>query len=137
MAQTVSRTVTGNIPDGDIRVQFGDDNYNPDKHFDAKGAAPNSTGLYTWHWDNIQIYATSSQGGGGNIALPTVALSASPPSIGSSKISMVTWSSTNATSCTAGGGWTGTKATTGTLAVSPPSTTSYTLACTGAGARPQ
>ena len=34
--RTVSRTVTGNIPDGDIRVQFGDDNYNPDKHFDAK-----------------------------------------------------------------------------------------------------
>src|SRR4029453_6318074 len=29
--------------------------------------------------------------------------------------------------------WTGTKATSGTLAVSPASTTSYTLACTGAG----
>jgi hypothetical protein len=58
--RTVSRTVTGNIPDGDIRIQFGDDNYNPDKHFDAKGAAPNSTALYTWHWDNIQVYAAGS-----------------------------------------------------------------------------
>ena len=59
--RTVSRTVTGNIPDGDIRVQFGDDSYDPDKHFDARGAAPNSTGLYTWHWDNIEIYATSQR----------------------------------------------------------------------------
>ncbi|WP_426527836.1 hypothetical protein [Bradyrhizobium sp. McL0615] len=130
---TVSRTVAGNIPDGDIRVQFGDDSYNPDKHFDARGVASNSTGLYTWHWDNIQIYATSSQGGGNTLPIPTVAFSASPPSISASKISTVTWSSTNATSCAAGGGWTGTKATSGTLAVSPPSTTNYTLACTGAG----
>ena len=37
--RTVSRTVAGKIPDGDIRVQFGDDNYSPDKHFDARGAA--------------------------------------------------------------------------------------------------
>jgi hypothetical protein len=53
---TVSSTVTGNIPDGDIRVEFADDSYNPDKHFDANGVPMNSSGLYTWHWDNIQIY---------------------------------------------------------------------------------
>jgi hypothetical protein len=52
--------VIGHIPHGDIRVEFADDNYNPDKHFDAKGVAPNSSDLYTWHWDNIQIY-TSNQ----------------------------------------------------------------------------
>ena len=57
--RTVSRTSTGKIPDGDIRVQFGDDSYNPDKHFDARGAEPNSTGRYTWHWDNIEVYATN------------------------------------------------------------------------------
>ncbi len=57
----VSRTVTGNIPDGDIRVEFADDSYNPDKHFDANGAAPNSSGLYTWHWDNIQIYTAEER----------------------------------------------------------------------------
>jgi hypothetical protein len=56
----VSRIVTGNIPEGDIRIEFADDNYDPDKHFDAKGVAPNSSDLYTWHWDNIQIY-TSNQ----------------------------------------------------------------------------
>jgi hypothetical protein len=57
--RTVSQTTTGNIPDGEIRVQFADDSYDPDKHFDMNGAAPNSTGLYTWHWDNIQIYTTN------------------------------------------------------------------------------
>ena len=130
---TVSRTVTGNIPDGDIRVQFGDDSYDPDKHFDAKGVAANSTGLYTWHWDNIQIYAASSQMVVATPHHPRWHFRRVRPSISSSKISTVTWSSTNATSCTAGGGWTGTKAPSGTLAVSPPSTTTYTLACTGAG----
>lgn len=59
--RTVTRIVAGNIPDGDIRVQFGEDSYDPDKHFDARGAAPNSTGLYTWHWDNIQIYTKQRQ----------------------------------------------------------------------------
>ena len=54
--RTVTRTTKGGIPQADIRVQFADDSYNPDKHFDMKGAEPNSTGLYTWHWDNIQIY---------------------------------------------------------------------------------
>ena len=52
----VSRVVAGSIPRGDIRLEFADDSYNPDKHFDAKGAAPNSSNLYTWHWDNIEIY---------------------------------------------------------------------------------
>ena len=51
---------------------------------------------------------------GGAIAPPTVAFSASPTSITSGNISTVTWSSTNATSCTAAGGWTGTKASSGT-----------------------
>ncbi len=59
--RTVARIVAGNIPDGDIRVQFGEDSYNPDKHFDSRGAAANSTGLYTWHWDNIQIYTNERQ----------------------------------------------------------------------------
>ena len=71
-------------------------------------------------------------GGGGGTAPPTVAFSASPISITAGKTSTVTWSSTNATSCTAGGGWTGTKASNGTLAVSPTSTTTYTLTCVGA-----
>ena len=64
---------------------------------------------------------------------PTVTLSATPTSITSGSASTLTWSSTNATSCTASGGWTGAKAISGTQSVSPTVTTTYTLACTGTG----
>ncbi len=50
-----SKIVPGNIPDGEIRVEFADDSYNPDKHWSDWGLT-NPGGLYTWHWDNIQIY---------------------------------------------------------------------------------
>jgi hypothetical protein len=51
---TATKTVTGDLPDGEVRVVFEDDSYNPDKHFDAsEKAGPNHP--YTWHWDNIQI----------------------------------------------------------------------------------
>jgi peptidoglycan/xylan/chitin deacetylase (PgdA/CDA1 family) len=66
-------------------------------------------------------------------AAPTVTLSASPTSITSGQSSTLTWSSTNATSCTASGGWTGSKATSGTQSISPTANTTYTLACTGNG----
>jgi hypothetical protein len=64
---------------------------------------------------------------------PTVTLSASPTSIAAGSNSTLTWSSTNATSCTASGGWTGTEASAGTLSVSPANTTTYSLTCTGTG----
>src|SRR6185295_12304666 len=40
---------------------------------------------------------------------PTVTISASPTTISSGSSSIITWSSTNTTSCTASGAWTGTK----------------------------
>ena len=65
---------------------------------------------------------------------PTVTLSASPTTVAVGGASTLTWSSTNATSCTASGGWLGTRPTsgsesTGALAAS----TTFTLTCTGAG----
>jgi hypothetical protein len=45
----------------------------------------------------------------------------------------LTWSSTNATACTASGGWNGAKATSGSQDVTPANTTTYTLTCTGPG----
>ena len=62
-----------------------------------------------------------------------MSLSASPASIGAGGSSTLTWSSANAGACTASGGWSGAKATSGSLAVSPSSTTTYALSCTGAG----
>jgi beta-glucanase (GH16 family) len=64
---------------------------------------------------------------------PTLSISASPTSITSGQSSTITWSSTNATSCTASNGWTGTKAVSSSQVVTPTVTTTYTLTCTSAG----
>jgi hypothetical protein len=66
---------------------------------------------------------------------PTVNLSANPTTIASGGSSTLTWSSSNATSCsaTSPSGWTASTTTSGSQAVSPTSTTTYTITCTGAG----
>ena len=68
-------------------------------------------------------------------AAPTVTISVSPTSITVGQSATITWSSTNATACTASGGWSGTEATSGTATVTPiaAGTLNYALACTGAG----
>lgn len=65
--------------------------------------------------------------------LPTLTMSVSPSTIVSGQSSTLSWTSVNATTCTASGGWSGSQALSGTLTVSPTATTTYTLACTGAG----
>jgi hypothetical protein len=64
---------------------------------------------------------------------PTVNLTATPASITSGQSTTLAWSSTNATSCSASGAWTGSQEVSGQLAVSPTSTATYFLSCTGAG----
>ncbi|MEK6713650.1 MAG: hypothetical protein AABY41_05605, partial [Nitrospirota bacterium] len=64
---------------------------------------------------------------------PTVTLTASPAAITVGESAALTWSSTNADSCTASGGWTGSKTVAGTANVTPSLTTTYTLACAGPG----
>jgi hypothetical protein len=65
---------------------------------------------------------------------PTMTFSATPASIPSGQSSTLNWTSTNATSCTAGGAWSGNQQTSGTRSVGPLSTTSdYTLTCSGTG----
>ena len=66
-------------------------------------------------------------------ATPTVSISANPTSVTSGSASTLSWSSANATVCTASGAWSGTKATSGSQTVSPTATTIYTLTCTGTG----
>ena len=64
--------------------------------------------------------------------VPTVSLAANPKSVTSGTSSTLTWSSTNATSCTASGGWSGAKATAGSESSGAlTSTTQFSLACTG------
>ena len=71
---------------------------------------------------------------------PTVTIASSPNSVIQGQKVTLTWSSTNATSCTASANpsesdWSGTRATSGSQAVTPASTgtVSYTLMCSGAG----
>ena len=67
--------------------------------------------------------------------VPTVTLSASPTSVAFGGTTALSWSSTNATSCTASGVWSGARSTAGseTSASLSNSTSSFTLTCTGAG----
>ncbi len=65
---------------------------------------------------------------------PTVSLEASPTQVEPNGSATLTWSSTNATQCTASGGWSGSKATSGSLMVGPlAAATLFTLSCSGAG----
>jgi plastocyanin len=66
---------------------------------------------------------------------PTVVFTASSSSVTAGQPVTLTWSSKNATSCTAGGssGWTGPQATSGTLSVAVGATVTLTLNCTGPG----
>ena len=71
----------------------------------------------------LDVYAGSSS--------PTLTLSAAPTLLGLGGSSTLSWSSANVTSCTASGAWTGAKPTSGSEAVAPVVSSTYTLACSG------
>jgi peptidoglycan hydrolase-like protein with peptidoglycan-binding domain len=78
----------------------------------------------------------SSGGGGGSTTplAPTLTLTANVPSVVSGGSATLTWSSANASSCSASGSWGGNQSTSGSQALSNITATStYTLACTGSG----
>lgn len=64
---------------------------------------------------------------------PTLTFIGAPTTITAGQSATLTWSSQNTTSCAASNGWSGAKAVSGNENITPPSTTSYTLSCTGAG----
>ncbi|KND47950.1 MAG: Fibronectin type III domain protein [Parcubacteria bacterium C7867-006] len=70
---------------------------------------------------------------GGCVSAPTVTISASPTSVSSGGSSTLTWSSTNATSCTASNGWSGSKSTSGSQSTGAlVANTTFTLTCSNA-----
>jgi hypothetical protein len=84
----------------------------------------------TLYLDVINVYGPDSQ----PTPAPTVSLDASPSIVAAGQASILTWSSTNATSCTASGAWSGPRPTSGsenTGALNQTST--YTLTCVGPG----
>ncbi len=65
---------------------------------------------------------------------PTLAFSASPNTLDAGQSSTLTWTSTNATSCTAGGTWSGDKPMSGSVSTGALNVAStYTLTCLGTG----
>ncbi len=91
----------------------------------------------------LAILMASCGGGGGGSAptppsppapAPALTLSVSPDTLLTGQPATLTWSSTNASSCTASNGWTGSKAASGTETLPAlAATTTFTLACTGTG----
>jgi hypothetical protein len=74
-------------------------------------------------------------GGGVSLASPTVSLSSSSSSGRVGDVFTLTWSSRNATSCSASGGWSGSKGLSGTenITVTTSGSKTYTLNCSGSG----
>jgi hypothetical protein len=85
----------------------------------------------------LQVRGAYNGSSGGGTPAPTATLTANPTSLASGSSSTLSWISTHATSCTASGGWNGGKQTSGSEAVTPTATTTYTLSCTGDGGTAQ
>jgi hypothetical protein len=106
------------------------------------GSEPTSGTVMTRPLTSARTYTLTCTGSNGSTSdtatvtmsssAPTVTLTATPATIASGATSTLTWSSTNVTSCTASGDWSGTKPTSGkvmTRALTVSRT--YTLTCTG------
>jgi hypothetical protein len=83
----------------------------------------------------LALYACGGGGGGSSPSspAPTVSLTASATDVQKNGSVTLTWSSTNATSCTASGGWTGALATSGSQSQTVTTTSTFTLTCKGSG----
>lgn len=95
----------------------------------------------------VALLTVAGCGGGGSAApsaqipvipatpAPTVTLTLSQSKVSLGASSTVAWSSTNATSCSASGAWSGAQITSGTSLQTPTASgaSSYTLTCIGAG----
>ena len=65
---------------------------------------------------------------------PTATLTVSPTAVAAGGASVLTWSASNATTCAASGGWSGTRSTSGTQSTGALTTaTTYSMICSGAG----
>src|SRR4051794_12671232 len=89
----------------------------------------------------LSTLVLSSCGGGNSVLTPqqapkpTIKISVSPSAVMPGQSATLTWSSTNATSCTATGAWSAPVATSGSVSVMLQRTAAqtYTLGCSGAG----
>ena len=92
------------------------------------------------------VYIISCSGAGGSastdvtvtvnespVPAPVTNLTVSPATIDQGQSAILSWTSTDAINCSASGAWSGSKNTSGTEAVTPLTTSIYTLSCSGEG----
>ncbi|HEY4525784.1 MAG TPA: hypothetical protein VJL32_01655, partial [Candidatus Paceibacterota bacterium] len=80
------------------------------------------TGAAGYASDNVVVRVQQTQ-------IPTVTINANPMSITQGQSSVLTWSSQNATYCTASSGWSGNKSLNSSEVVYPSGTTTYVITC--------
>lgn len=107
------------------------------------GSRPTSGSESTGSLNATTIFTLSCSGAGGSatqsvtvtvVPPPTITFNATPTAVNATGTAILTWSSTNATSCTASNGWTGPRATAGTEDIRPIiASTTFTLVCSGIG----
>jgi hypothetical protein len=86
----------------------------------------------------VQKSVTIKVSAAGPAPAPTVALQATPNQVDAGGSATLSWTSANATSCSASGGWSGPQATSGTLLIGPlAAATVFMLSCTGSGGSAQ
>jgi hypothetical protein len=85
------------------------------------------------HEQVASAQTTVASGGTPPPAVPVVTLSASLSPIDQGQSTTLSWTSSDATSCTASGAWSGSVVTNGSATVAPTVTSTYTMTCSGAG----
>lgn len=107
------------------------------------GTKPTSGSESTGPLNSTTTFELTCTGPGGSVSRsttvtvvppPTVTIDTSATSVPAPGTVTLSWSSTNATSCSASDGWTGQRATSGSEEITPLlATTTFTLTCTGIG----
>lgn len=102
------------------------------------GLEPNTAYTYTVRAvdaaGNLSVFSQAMTATTFPLSAPTVTFSASPTSVAFAGSAMLTWSSTNTSSCSASEGWVGTKVLSGGESLNGLTTTKiYKLTCTGSG----
>src|SRR5450759_3941755 len=82
---------------------------------------------------SFSVLVSSCGGGGSSAPAPTVSLKASATDVATNGSVTLSWASTEASSCTATGGWSGSLSASGSKTVSVPQTSTSSISCSGAG----
>ena len=91
--------------------------------------SPSTTSTYALHCTSATGHADASQV---LVVTPQIDLTVSPTTISTGASATLSWSATNADACTASGAWNGTQPLSGSMMVSPTTTSTYALHCTNA-----